>query len=227
MKYIIQIFLITICFTANGQTPNFKITNYTVDDGLPSNECHGIVQDSLGYIWIATDRGLVKWDGYEFEVWGTDKGLEDMSCIDLYKDKDENIWINTVASGLYFLENGQEKIKPYEFNKTIFSHIILDRFVEKIAFDEENNLIVHSSVPGTFKFTETGDVISIGPTNENTYIDIYRIENEPYLTLKNSYHRILNEGGDFAAAKFNLNGNLISQCKAKEYRGNYLSLIHI
>ena len=69
------LYLLIILVPLSGQFQDFSIQNYSVEDGLPSNECHRIIQDSLGYIWIATDRGLVQWDGYEFKTYGIDEGL--------------------------------------------------------------------------------------------------------------------------------------------------------
>lgn len=43
-----------------------SFTYYGVFDGLPSNEINRITQDSLGFIWCATNNGLVRFDGYEF-----------------------------------------------------------------------------------------------------------------------------------------------------------------
>ena len=170
------IFILLAQTTIFGQTPNFKITNYTVDDGLPSNECHRIVQDSLGYIWIATDRGLVKWDGYEFEVWGSDKGLTDMSCIDLYKDNKENIWINTLTKGLFVLKNNSDSIVPYQFNNKILNLHGVFRFIERIAFDKKNNLIIHSYRLGTWMINRSGELKLLSPFNGNLLAHAYTID---------------------------------------------------
>ncbi len=43
---------------------NFKY--FGVSDGLSSNEVNRISQDSQGFIWCATNNGLVRFDGYEF-----------------------------------------------------------------------------------------------------------------------------------------------------------------
>ena len=37
-----------------------------MDDGLPDNGVEWVIQDHLGFIWIATRIGIVKYDGYEF-----------------------------------------------------------------------------------------------------------------------------------------------------------------
>ena len=41
-------------------------THYTRVDGLSNNYVSGIVQDSTGYIWIGTNRGLNRFDGRFF-----------------------------------------------------------------------------------------------------------------------------------------------------------------
>lgn len=35
---------------------SFEFLNYTMDDGLPSNETYSMVQDDEGYLWISTDK---------------------------------------------------------------------------------------------------------------------------------------------------------------------------
>ena len=102
-KYVIAfVFIISSYNMISGQafTKHQKI-NYTVDDGLPSNECHDILQDSLGYIWIATDRGLVRFDGYNFRTYGIEDGLEDIACINMSFDSKGNIWILTASQRIY------------------------------------------------------------------------------------------------------------------------------
>ena len=67
-------------------------TNFTTKDGLPSNETYCILQDSKGLIWIGTDRGLVKYDGYDFIVYTTLDGLLDNVILSLKEDNNGNIW---------------------------------------------------------------------------------------------------------------------------------------
>jgi len=57
----------TIALTCVAQDYHFK--QYRVDDGLPSDIIKGCVQDSLGYFWVATDDGLVKFDGIKFTTY--------------------------------------------------------------------------------------------------------------------------------------------------------------
>lgn len=46
-----------------SDAPDFKFLHYTTDNGLPSNCIRDICQDDQGFIWFATDGGLVRFDG--------------------------------------------------------------------------------------------------------------------------------------------------------------------
>jgi signal transduction histidine kinase/ligand-binding sensor domain-containing protein len=44
----------------------YRLKQFRVEDGLPSNVIKAITQDSCGFFWIATDEGIVKFDGHTF-----------------------------------------------------------------------------------------------------------------------------------------------------------------
>ena len=61
-----------LCFTflfhsSHSQPLQLRFENYTVRDGLSANFCRDICQDSRGFIWIATENGLNRFDGISFE----------------------------------------------------------------------------------------------------------------------------------------------------------------
>ncbi len=45
---------------------NFVASRLTVEQGLPSNNVNDILQDDDGYVWMATDNGLCRYDGGTF-----------------------------------------------------------------------------------------------------------------------------------------------------------------
>jgi len=45
---------------------HYSLNRYNSENGFPQNTITGIVQDNQGYIWLASQGGLVKWDGAEF-----------------------------------------------------------------------------------------------------------------------------------------------------------------
>ncbi len=59
-----------------AQQKKIAFEKYGVAEGLPEESVIGIIQDDKGFIWFATQRGLVKYDGYRFKVFkqASDKG---------------------------------------------------------------------------------------------------------------------------------------------------------
>ena len=49
----------------------------TVFDGLPSNTVNRMAEDRYGYLWIATNDGLARYDGRHYRVWRSEDGLRD------------------------------------------------------------------------------------------------------------------------------------------------------
>ena len=64
-KKISFVFILVFSLHICAQQSNIK--NMSFDDGLPSNLIYDLQQDEIGYLWIATEKGLVKFDGDDFE----------------------------------------------------------------------------------------------------------------------------------------------------------------
>ena len=107
----------TTLFSQQKIEGNFKYRNYSVESGLPSSETYAIEQDNEGNIWIATDRGVVKYDGIKFKKYTEKDGLVNNVVYQLYKDPFGKIWFICMKSGLCYYEKG--RIKKYKYNHTI------------------------------------------------------------------------------------------------------------
>lgn len=98
-----------------SQEPSFR--NYTVEDGLPSSECYQILQDSQGYMWIATDRGVSRYDGYSFQNFTKENGLPENCVLRMYLDSKGRIWFGCLSGKMAIYENG--KMRPLTVNAQI------------------------------------------------------------------------------------------------------------
>lgn len=58
---------ILLALSSDAQEHRFR--QYRVEQGLPSDVVKAVTQDSLGFLWIATDDGLVKYDGLRFTTY--------------------------------------------------------------------------------------------------------------------------------------------------------------
>ena len=66
MKQGIRLLLYVLLFWPTLAQGQYNITAYQRNDGLPANLTKTTIQDDLGFIWIGTDLGLVRYDGQEF-----------------------------------------------------------------------------------------------------------------------------------------------------------------
>lgn len=93
MRFIFFIFcnfLIAQCCFAQEQ----KTTSFTVSNGLPSNYVYRSLEDDRGFLWVATDAGLARFDGKHFQLFTTEQGLPDNVVLSLAKEKNGRIWVN-------------------------------------------------------------------------------------------------------------------------------------
>ena len=101
-----------------AQTLQNNFVHFTQREGLPSNQANAIIQDQLGYIWIGTNNGLSRYDGYEFHNFSVVKDdsnfLQLPLVISLYEDSNTNIWIGAVGGiSKYNREDGTFKLFTY------------------------------------------------------------------------------------------------------------------
>lgn len=79
--------------------PSLQFRALSMADGLPSNDVHQIYQDKDGYVWMATARGLCRYDGYSVQTFKSNlytPGLlnnNDTYC--LTEDDRHQLWIGT------------------------------------------------------------------------------------------------------------------------------------
>ncbi len=75
-----------------------------VADGLPDSRVEGVVQDAHGYVWIATQSGLVRHEGNELRVIGSDPDREDplpgRNITSLYAHSDGTVWAAVSGEGV-------------------------------------------------------------------------------------------------------------------------------
>ncbi len=79
---------------------------WSTEQGLPQSSVHGITQTPDGYLWIATEGGLARFDGTSFRIFNRNSEpafhSDDICCL---ASGSEGLWIGT-ADGLLLMQNG-------------------------------------------------------------------------------------------------------------------------
>lgn len=93
MRFAIFLFVyFSISLICSGQQS--KYTAYTVNDGLPSNYVYRCIEDNKGFLWVATDAGIARFDGKHFQVFTTKDGLPDNEVLAVAKETNGRVWVN-------------------------------------------------------------------------------------------------------------------------------------
>lgn len=96
---------------------NITFNDFNIDQGISQTTIESIFQDSKGYVWLGTNDGLNKFNGYDFKVYNYEEDENSISnnfITDIKEDKDENIWIATI-DGVNKLD--QKKRQVYKLFK--------------------------------------------------------------------------------------------------------------
>ncbi len=113
LKIIFTIILSIILINIYGQSPRFD--SYKVLKNKKNVDVSDIFQDQKGYIWLATNYGLVKFDGVDFQLFTTEDSLYDnnISCIN--EDPEGILWIGHKSGKIsYYNGNKFKKFNPEE-----------------------------------------------------------------------------------------------------------------
>ncbi|MFN3872461.1 MAG: two-component regulator propeller domain-containing protein [Ignavibacterium sp.] len=131
MKFIIEIkhFILLIFFlfqtSVISQYAQPRFEHYSVNDGLSSNQISSIIQDSKGFLWVGTKRGLNKYEGYTFKQFNyipdEINSLTDNEVNFVFQDSKGLIWIAT-QDGLNSFNSVTEKINRFSLNDSLLSN---------------------------------------------------------------------------------------------------------
>ena len=94
---------------------NYTVENITLSDGLHNINVHDVLQDSRGFLWLASGNGLQKYDGYTFTFYSpgpTDSTLE--GVYGLFEDKHRNMWLQR-ETGLSRYRRESDDFVNYDF----------------------------------------------------------------------------------------------------------------
>lgn len=94
MKKTILTLLFFLGIQIIGVSQTYNFNSYTEENGLPSNTINSIVQDSKGYLWIGTDKGLSRFDGNNFVNFDELNGMSENEISAIWVDKNDELYLS-------------------------------------------------------------------------------------------------------------------------------------
>jgi signal transduction histidine kinase/ligand-binding sensor domain-containing protein/DNA-binding response OmpR family regulator len=140
MKSLIQVkiklLVLLIAFTfSHGRlllaiNEDIKIDDYSYKDGLTTSVVNSVFKDSKGFLWICSENGLFRFDGYSFRNINTlTKYYFNIETYCITEDSDKNFLIGT-SHGIFYYNTHTEKLFPLKLNLgnncKIYQILILD-----------------------------------------------------------------------------------------------------
>ena len=184
---------------------------YTSND-MSSSLIRCIIQDKYGFIWVGTNFGLNRFDGYKFCTYLCNPAdtttIQDNDIVKLYPYSKEFLFVAT-NRGLY----------KYSYLTNSFQHIVLEKKDEKIRIsslieDGKHNLLIGTAGYGAYRLNmTTGKVTRLSRKSANSVDDFFAMlffDDEGYLWQAN-HTKVLR--------KYKYNGKSIKLVSVYEPKG--------
>jgi diguanylate cyclase (GGDEF)-like protein/PAS domain S-box-containing protein len=125
-----------------------KFVQLSTSQGLSQDTVNDLLIDSNGFLWVATDSGLNRFDGYRVVQFdGRQHMLADMSVEVIFEDKQGDIWVGSTRSGLFRIEITTGNTQLIEGFRAE-GEVVSDRVTSIRQLD--NNQIIVSTDRGIF-----------------------------------------------------------------------------
>jgi len=115
-----------------------NVQRLTIQQGLSQNTVLDVKQDSQGFVWLATENGLNRYDGYHVKSYlrGINRGLPDDFVYSIAEDHNADLWVGTARGGLarWDREFDQFEAVPLEIHDRPVQRI------RKLLFTSKNHL---------------------------------------------------------------------------------------
>ncbi len=102
---------------------DLQFERYTIKDGYPDDNAFSIIQDSLGYLWIASNRGLIRHNGLDFKTYKpVPNEIQGAVLTSICQAPGGNLWVGSMFHGLLY----------YDFQRDQLIHVVSGPGLEQL-----------------------------------------------------------------------------------------------
>ncbi|NVJ61869.1 MAG: diguanylate cyclase [Gammaproteobacteria bacterium] len=180
--YLFSSLILFFAYVAAAAEPSIRFEHLSVEDGLPQSSAKAVLQDRQGFLWVGTQDGLARYDGYSYRVFkrteGNSASLSANYIRTLYQDRAGYIWVGT-DSGLNRFDPKTEQFKRYLADANN-PNSISGNNIWAIAEDQKGHIWIGTFAKGLNRFE---------PETES-FLHFSANENNPSALLGNSVRAI-------------------------------------
>lgn len=114
--YIFLFLTLALPMALYSQGDNIRFRRLSIEHGLSQSSAFCIVQDNKGFIWIGTEAGLNRYDGYKFKIYTYDEKnpntISNEFILSMCKDRSGVLWVGT-ESGFNRFDASKEQFTRY------------------------------------------------------------------------------------------------------------------
>ena len=156
---IVSLILVSPCLATTQQSRVLEkyipATTFSVKNGLPSNNVQAIIQDEDGFIWLATAKGLSRFDSAEFINFSKDKSdkmsLPDTLVENLIIMPENKLWMTINEVGVSIFDQfSNQSINSKNTKSQLFQ--LPNNNIFGIAKDKNNNIWLSLYGEGIYKW---------------------------------------------------------------------------
>ncbi|WP_158275590.1 hybrid sensor histidine kinase/response regulator transcription factor [Marinilabilia rubra] len=158
------LFVFALCLAQDYSNLNFEVFN--AKNGLPSEECNFVFQDSDNFLWIGSQEGLMRFDGYELINFKdlTKSDLSNINFTDAAEDQNKNLWFTT-SNGFLFYNKKNDSVNL--FTSADFPDLYLNGPFNSILCDNENSVWIGTD-NGLYRYSQISGILKHYPGPNNT-----------------------------------------------------------
>jgi len=163
----------------------FNVRTYSFKEGLNTYNIKKVLQDKYGFIWLATQDGVYRYDGTSFESFrktsDADINIRENFITDIALGNDENLYVASFSGGVEAINIRTQKITHLLSEASGKEEGLPNLWITKLFCDAENNLWVGGK-----------DFLKVYSLNEKTYKD-YQKKAELKSAINVSFIRPVNK----------------------------------
>lgn len=193
-------------------------TSLSTKDGLSQDTVNQLMIDHAGFLWIASEGGLERWDGYQLNrIEGKQKQLVDAPIYSIFQDSRQTVWIGTASDGVYTYNLDTLALTPL-IRKNFAGQ---DDWVQYASnfFEEPDGAILISLNEEVGRYNPDTQTYATLASLSETQVEagesiryVYRFKDEILVASNYALYAIVSDNDNSALVKINhLQGNTVTR----------------